>query len=116
MIELILKPVPDEHGCVFMDGFALFDGETVKEALDEIREYTMDKDVAYLGDNFGNLANINKHAAEWSISINGTKYWNGWIYKRPAIKYDHSLDNVAVKQINVHGGWTRFYDFEIITK
>ena len=116
MLELILKPIPTPNGGVTMDGFALFDGETVKEVLDEIRKYTRHKKVAYLGNAFGNLDNINKTAAAWSISINGKTYWTAWQHEGSIAKYDHSLDNLAVKEIHVHGGWNCFFDFEIITK
>lgn len=97
-------------------GLASFEGRTVKEVLNEIREFAKDKDAHYLGDGFGN-PNSNSCDA-WCIRIDGITYWNAWApqswntYKT----YDGSLDDLLVDKVSVHGGWYCFYDFDIYTR
>jgi len=116
MIRLNVKGNNDMCGGYSYSGQVSFDGKTVKEVLDEIREYAKDKDAKYLGDDFGN-PNSNGCDA-WCIKIDDIVYWNGWA-PQSWVKYgvyDHSLDNLIVKNVKVHGGWYCFYDFEITTK
>ena len=55
-------------------GYAKYDGTTIKEVLDEIREYAKDKKCYYIGDGFGN-PNFTGAYGNWSIYINGEVYW-----------------------------------------
>lgn len=115
MIKLNVQGHNDMCGGYSYSGRVSFDGKTVKEVLDEIREYAKDKDAHYLGDGFGNPNS--KYCDAWCISIDNTIYWNSWIsqsWNKYGV-YDHSLDNLIVKDIRVNGGWYCFYDFEIIT-
>lgn len=116
MITLNIEGHNDMCGGYSYSGTASFEGKTVKEVLDEIREYAKDKDAHYLGDGFGNPKSNNSDA--WRIEIDGVIYWNSWVpsnwetYK----KYTNELDNLYVDKIIVNGGWYCFYNFEIITK
>ena len=112
MLELIVSEHNTLGGGLSYDGFVLFDGKTVKEVLDEIRQYSTEHPANYLGDGFGNPSH--KHDA-WEIRINGVTYWSAWS-GHSCQKYDHKLDNLIVKKIEVNGGWYCFYDFDIITK
>lgn len=112
MIKLNVKGHNDICAGYCYSGTASFSGRTVKEILDEIREYSKDKHAKYLGDGFGN-PNIEWGA--WSISINGKTYWNCWLNKETH-QYTHDLDNLLVDKIEVDGGWYCFYDFYISTK
>lgn len=116
MINLNVEGHSDMCGGYSYSGLASFEGKTVKEVLDEIREFAKDKGAHYLGDGFGN-PNSNSCDA-WCISIDGITYWNNWV-EQSWIKYDTydgSLDNLLVEKISVHGGWYCFYNFDIYTK
>ena len=116
MIKLNVQGHDDMCGGHSYDGYASFEGKTVKEVLDEIREFAKDKDAHYLGDGLGN-PNSNSCDA-WCIRIDDVVYWNSWVknswntYK----EYHSILDDLLVDKIFVHGGWYCFYDFEIYTK
>lgn len=53
-------------------GNVSFEGKTVKEVLDEIREYAKDQDAHYLGDGFGNPNS--KWIDCWFIMIDNIVY------------------------------------------
>lgn len=91
-------------------GTALFDGKTVAEVLEEIKEYAKDKG-DNIGEGFGGLDKNSGHA--WAIYINDCLYVSGWIGDKP--NYHHQYDNELVKEISVRGGWYCFYDFHIRT-
>lgn len=116
MLELYVEGHNDMCAGYSYSGLASFEGKTVKEVLDEIREFAKDKDAHYLGDGFGNPDS--KSCDAWCIRIDGITYWNNWVeqswntYKL----YDSSLDNLLVDKVSVHGGWYCFYDFDIYTK
>ena len=97
-------------------GLASFDGKTVKEVLNEIKEFAKDKDAHYLGDGFGNPNS--KSCNAWCIKVDGITYWDSRApqsWNTYGI-YDRSLDSVLVNKVLVHIGWYCFYDFEIYTK
>lgn len=116
MIELVVKGHDAICGGYAYSGFASFEGKTVKDVLDEIREFSKDKQARYLGDGFGN-PNSNGTDA-WQIKINGTIYWTSWIVQKwdNIGTYTKDMDTLEVKEIRVDGGWYCFYDFNIITK
>ena len=116
MIKLDVKGHNDMCGGYAYSGTALFEGKTVKEVLDEIREFSKDAQASYLGDGFGN-PNSNGTDA-WQIAINGVIYWTSWIVQKwdNVAIYTKDMDNLEVKEIKVNGGWYCFYDFDIITK
>lgn len=95
-------------------GTASFEGKTVKEVLEEIREYYADHACeAY--DEQGRLwGKKGKNVGDaWGITINGIQYlgtWLGW-----KNKYNHQFDDLPVKRIRVNGGWYCSYDFNIET-
>ncbi len=93
-------------------GTASFEGRTVKEVLDEIREFSKNNNANYLGDGFGNSDNKND---AWSISIDDNIYWSSWVNVKPK-EYNHTLDDLEVEKINIDGGWHSFYNFNIYTK
>lgn len=117
MITLNVEGHNEMCGGYSYSGTALFEGKTVKEVLDEIREFAKDKHAYCLGDGFGN-PDSPKFGGAWMITIDGIIYWNGWIPQKwwKFGTYSKELDNIEVKEIKVHGGWCCFYDFEIITK
>ncbi len=116
MIKLNVTGHNDMCGGYQYSGNVSFEGTTVKEVLDEIREYAKDKDAHYLGDGFGNPNS--KCIDCWSITIDGIIYWSNWAkqswekYKT----YDHSLDDLVVDKVTADGGWYCFYNFRISTK
>ena len=112
MIKLNVTGHNEMCGGYAYSGIASFDGKTVKEVLDEIREYAKDKNARYLGDGFGNPKSNNCDC--WKIQINGKTYWNCW-NNTICLPYNKALDNLKVKQVRVDGGWYCFYDFDIIT-
>ena len=116
MIRLNVAGHDDMCGGYSYSGLVSFDGKTVKEVLDEIREFSKDKDAQYLGDGFGNPSSDSCDA--WCIKIDEITYWNGWAEQswNKYGTYDSSLDNLLVDKVVVHGGWYCFYDFEIYTK
>ena len=116
MIRLNVVGHDDICGGYSYSGPVSFDGKTVKEVLDEIREFAKDKDAQYLGDGFGNSSSDSCDA--WCIKIDEITYWNSWVEQswNKYGTYDSSLDNLLVDKVVVHGGWYCFYDFEIFTK
>ena len=76
MIKLNTTGHNDICGGYAYSGTASFDGETVREVLEEIKEYTKDKEAAYLGEGFGNP--YSKGCNCWAISINGKIYLSEW--------------------------------------
>lgn len=95
---------------------ASFDGKTVKEVLNEIREFSKDKNAEYLGDGFGN-PNL-KCGDNWGIYIDDVTYWGSWLTPNnlPHQKYSLTFDDKKVDKIEIDGGWYCFYDFRIYTK
>lgn len=115
MIRLVTKGHNDMCGGYGYSGFALFEGHTIREALEEIKEFSQDGG-AYLGEGFGNPKYGNGHA--WKITINGMQYLSSW----SSPNWGGYIDNInyyldkKVKGIKVSGGWYCFYDFDIITE
>ncbi len=72
MIKLNVQGHNDMCGGYSYSGQVSFDGKTVKEVLDEIREYAKDKDAHYLGDGFGNPES--KSCDAWRIRIDDIIY------------------------------------------
>lgn len=118
MIKLVTKGHNDMCGGYAYSGTASFDGETVREVLEEIKEYAKDKEAAYLGEGFGNPNS--KGCNCWAIRINGNTYLSEWAEsnwrKATAINDIQKYLDLKVKKIEVDGGWYCFYDFNIITK
>lgn len=116
MIKLNVKGHSEMCSGYSYSGTASFEGKTVKEVLDEIREFAKDKNARYLGDGFGNPKSNNYDA--WKIEIDRVIYWNCWIPQNwwNYGTYSKELDNLEVKEVRVNGGWYCFYDFEIITR
>ena len=116
MIELHVEGHSSMCSGYEYSGFASFEGKTVKEVLDEIREFTKDKNAHYLGDGFGNPDSDSCDA--WCIRIDGVTYWNSWLKRSWETygTYDNSLDDLHVDRIEVCGGWYCFYNFEIYTR
>ena len=93
-------------------GYATFEGKTVKEVLNEIKEFTNGNFISFdkcesFGNNYG-------PCGAWGIYINGVPYigtWNGW-----KNKYNGQYDNCKVEKVKISGGWYCAYDFYIITK
>ena len=112
MIEL--KNLTKRNECcggLSYHGTAEFQGTTVKEVLEEIKEFS--KGVADdIGEGFGTP---NKHmGAAWGIYVNDVPYlgdWNGW-----RNKYRHEYDDEKVLEVKVDGGWYCFYDFRIVSE
>jgi hypothetical protein len=92
-------------------GYATFEGRTVKEVLEEIREYAKNTGND-IGEGFGKKGK--DMGACWGIRINDIPYVGGWVGWKN--EYDHSLDDAIVKEVHVHGGWYCFYDFDIIAE
>lgn len=93
-------------------GHAKFDGRTVKEVLEEIKEYSHSPNVMNIGDGFGDPEN--KAWPCWGIRIDGIPYVGGWCGWKN--KYHHELDDEVVRDVRVSGGWYCFYDFDIVTE
>ena len=90
-------------------GIAEFEGITLKEVLEEIRQFSQGKGCASLGDGFGSGG-----YEAWRITINGVTYWSAWQGDK-CQKYDNGLDNEVVSKVKVCGGWYCFWDFNITT-
>ena len=111
MITLNVEEHNDICGGCSYSGTANFDGKTVKEVLEEIREFAKDEGT-YISEGFGNPS---KHFAScWSIEINGVKYVGGQCGWKN--EYKHQFDNWVVTKIKVSGGWYSFYDIHIECK
>jgi len=111
MIRLMVKGHHTMCAGYNYNGYASYDGRTVKEVLEEIKEYSKDKG-NYIGDGFGNPKS--HHGNAWGIRINDIPYvgnWCGW-----ENKYNHQYDNWIVTKVRVNGGWYCFYDFNIECK
>ena len=109
MIKLNVSGHDDICGGYCYSGTASFEGSTVAEVLQEIREFARNRDAHYLGEGFGNPKSDFCNA--WGIRINGIPYvgdWNGW-----QNKYRHEYDEEKVIEVRVSGGWYCFYDFYI---
>lgn len=113
MIELHTEGHGEMCGGYAYSGYATFDGKTVKDVLEEIKEYAKDKSADFIGDGFGN-PNHNTLGACWGIKINGIPYVGSWIGWKN--EYKHQFDDYEVESVSVHGGWYCFYDFYIKTK
>ena len=109
-------------GGMSYSGTASFEGKTVKEVLEEIKEFVKDKDAHYIGEGFGNKES--KGCDCWGIYINyrygfmgghiTKRYvggWVGWVND-----YNHEYDDYIVTQVDVSGGWYCYYDFTINCK
>ena len=108
MIELHTTGHNEICGGYSYSGYATFSGRTVKEVLEEIKEYAKESG-GYLGEGFGNPKR--EFGAAWGIRINDKRYlgnWAGW-----KNEYNHEYDNWVVTKIRVNGGWYCFYDFDI---
>ena len=109
MIKVNVTGHNDICGGYSYSGEASFDGKTVKEVLEEIKEFVKDKSAADIGDGFGNPER--DFCSCWGITINSIPYvgnWAGW-----ENKYNHEFDNYIVTKVEVNGGWYCFYDFDI---
>ena len=97
-------------------GNCLFEGKSVKEVLQEIKEYTNNtenREFAKIGE-FGNSKEpCGNH---WEIIINDKEYitsrGKSWWRKQ----YQGENDNCEVESITINGGWYCAYDFYIKTK
>lgn len=95
-------------------GYASFDGKTVKEVLEEIREfYSTNACETY--DEQGRLwgKKGKDFAGAWGIKINDIPYlgtWIGW-----ENEYNHQFDDLCVKSVFADGGWFCSYNFYIET-
>ena len=111
MIKLNVKGHEEMCGGYAYSGTASFDGRTVKEVLEEIREYA--KNVGNdIGEGFGKPGK--ELGAAWEIRINGKIYLTCWCGHKPT--YNHENDNDIVEKVKVDGGWYCFYDFDIYTR
>ena len=109
MIKLKVIGHDDICGGYSYSGTASFEGSTVAEVLQEIREFAKDKDSLYIGDGFGR--DKDGFACCWGIRINGIPYVGGWAgWKND---YRHEYDEERVVEVRVSGGWYCFYDFYI---
>jgi len=112
MIKLEVQGHNDICGGYSYDGYASFEGKTVKEVLEEIKEYAKDRSAEYIGEGFGNK---NSPGCDcWGIKINDIPYVGGWVGWENG--YNHEFDNETVDKIKVYGGWYCFYNFLIYTK
>lgn len=91
-------------------GFADFEGKTVKDVLEEIKDFAKNKQALYIGEGFGN-PKANAFGICWGIRINNIGYVSGWLGAKN--EYHHELDNCIVKKVEISGGWYCFYDFYI---
>ena len=91
-------------------GKASFEGKTVREVLEEIKEYSKDKDGGDLGYGFGNP---NEHWG-WEIEINDHILLSNWIGHKPEFTYKY--DDLKVISVEVDGGWYSYYNFHITTE
>ncbi len=114
MIELNVKGHNEMCGGYAYSGHATFEGRTVKDVLQEIREFSKNEQAQYLGDGFGN-PNIEQTGNCWKIRVNNKTYLSGWLNDN-IIEYRHEDDEKEVEMITVNGGWYCFYDFDIYTK
>lgn len=96
-------------------GYAEFDGKTVREVLDEIREYARTGACKPTKNGWGNPEWEYKPCGGWSVSVDGKLVASGWA-NRWEPEYDGSKDNAKVKRISIYGGWYCDYDFNIVTK
>ena len=111
MIRLFTKGHNECCGGYAYSGYATFDGKTVREVLQEIKEYAKNTGND-IGEGFGKP---NKEmGACWGIRINGIPYVGGWAGWEN--KYKHEFDDHEVAEVRVNGGWYCFYDFDILTK
>lgn len=116
MLELDVKGHPDMCGGYGYSGVASFEGKTVKDVLEEIKEYAKDKEASYLGEGFGNPKS--NCCDCWAIRINGDTYLSEWAEPKWRTHIDdiNNYLDLKVKEIKVDGGWYCFYDFNIITE
>lgn len=106
---VITKRYPEIHV-----GHFNFEGKTVKEVLEEIKEFTNNSNIHFrkIEDYGNNDSDFDCDA--WSITIDRIDYlgcWSNWVNK-----YKGQLDNKKVKEVKVSGGWYCAYDFEIFTE
>lgn len=109
MIKLNVCGHDDICGGYSYSGTASFDGTTVAEVLDEIREYAQNRSARYLGEGFGNPKS--EMCDCWGIRINNIPYLGGWCGWKN--EYRHEYDEEKVIEVRVSGGWCCFYDFDI---
>lgn len=109
MIRLFTKGHNECCGGYAYSGYATFDGKTVREVLEEIREYAKDAGND-IGEGFGKPNK--KLGACWGIRINGIPYVGGWAGWKN--EYQHQFDDCRVIKVLVEGGWYCFYDFHIV--
>lgn len=109
MIKLDLKSCSDGSY-----GKASFNGKTVKEVLEEIKEYSQQEWANYLGDDFGRL---NGNKGFWSINVDNKIYKSSWPSDlRNKNLYHNENDNDEVSYIEVNGDYYCWYNFNIYTK
>lgn len=111
MIELNVKGHNDMCSGYNYSGTASFSGKTVKEVLEEIKEFAKGRGQD-IGEGFGTLDK--SWTRHWGITINDVRYvgaWAGW-----KNEYKHQFDNWIVEKIEVNGGWYCWYDFNIKCK
>ena len=90
-------------------GIAEFESITLKEVLDEIRQFSQSRSCASLGDGFGSGG-----VEAWRITINGVTHWSSWQGDQ-CQKYNEELGDEIVATVKVRGGWYSFWDFNITT-
>ncbi len=112
MIKLNTTGHTDLCGGYSYSGTVSFSGTTVAEVLQEIREFSQDKQARYLGNGFGNLKS--EGCDNWRIAINDSIFLTSWNNEHP--DYNGYYDTFPVDRVEVYGGWYCFYNFTIITK
>lgn len=110
MIELIKRGDGNFCGCDQSYGEARFEGKTVDEVLDEIREYSHKKNACYIGDGFGNEG-APDFCACWAVYVNDEVVASNWLNHTPNYKGDKG--GWIVDRVTYDGGQYCWYDFRI---
>ena len=109
-----LKGHSEMCGGYAYSGDVSFDGITVKEVLEEIREYYADH-ACETYDEQGRLwgKKDKNSCGAWGIRINDIPYLGTWIGWKN--EYNHQFDDLHVKRVHAYGGWYCSYNFDIET-
>lgn len=110
-----LKSSNDMCGGMSYHGYAEFEGKTVKDVLEEIKEHLKGGGCYLDAGKEGKWGKLGiSFGAAWSIKINGKLYLYTWLGDNKMI-YDHSLDDAEVTYLEVDGGWYCDYNYNIHT-
>jgi len=105
----------DMCGGVTYYGDCTLEGKTVKEVLEEIKEYTSNpRNTAFA--KIGEFGNSDEgFGCAWGIYINELEYISSWnsSWRKP---YQGEFDDCEVESVRVRGGWYCAYDFYITVK